>query len=297
MSVNSSGNDLLQSNLSSFPPSGIHCYIHRPGSIIFILFFITNVLSLVPACILVLYLGLKRRCLHCSTSTAATSSHVDIFTCHLVAMELFGFFGCVLVCLSIHTAHLELLYFGLNFYSITWYGELFFQLITCVERYLAAVHPITYRSLRSERGIRLRNVTIGCVWLLSLVAAVLMGYDIAMLITEFCLLLFSLIVISFCSLSVFWVLTRPRPGEQNGDSVRVDQSKQRASYTIMGTLGLLLLKCVMNLGWVIARLVDGNEECMTVVSEIWFNLPSNLLLPLQFLFRARILPFCKSNTR
>ena len=117
---------------------------------------------------------------------------------------------------------------------------MFFHTLTCLERYLAVVHPIIYLSLKNERGIRIRNITNGCVWPLSIMEAyVFMLFNTYLNLS---VLIVILIIIVFFSLSVLCVLTRPGPGEQGGDGGRVDQSKQRAFYIIMVILVLLLVK-------------------------------------------------------
>ncbi|KAI3375567.1 hypothetical protein L3Q82_003897 [Scortum barcoo] len=75
-------------------------------------------------------------------------SHSDIFTYHLVAMEIIGVFGSIICCCNLSRDHVDMLLVGLCLWSLTWYGEMFFHILTCVERYLAVIHPITYLSLR-----------------------------------------------------------------------------------------------------------------------------------------------------
>ena len=105
---------------------------------------------------------------------------------------------------------------GFFLWNLTWYVKTFFHMLTCVERYLAVVHPVIYLSLRRERGIRIRNISFGCVWLLSFGAS-LISFDNVLVNMDVSLFIFSLFVISFCSLSVLCVLIRPGPVEQGGD--------------------------------------------------------------------------------
>ncbi len=276
--------------------SGMYCLLTRPSSFIYIAFNITNILLLLPLCVFILYLGLQRWRQQRSTSTAAMASHSDSFTYHLVAMELIGVLGYILCCCGIYSNHSVILLVGYCLCSSTWYGEMFFHILTCVERYLAVVHPITYLSLRGERGIRIRNISIGCVWLLCFVAACRITFEGALIIMDSCLLIFSFIVIFFCSLSVLCVLIRPGPGEQGGDRKSVDQSKQRAFYTIVAILGVLMLKCVWNLTWVVLNVSKKSSDCVVMMSGVWLNLPSSLVLPLLFLHRAGTLVCCKNKS-
>ncbi|XP_078020500.1 uncharacterized protein LOC144459764 [Epinephelus lanceolatus] len=290
MAVNSSSINSLHSILSL----DIYCYITRPSSLIFATYFFIHILLILSLCIFVLYLGLQRWRRQRSTSTAAKTSHSDIFTYHMVTMELIGVTGSILCCCGIILDDAYILYVGFIPWAFTWYGETFFHILTCVDRYLAVVHPFTYLSLKGERGIRIRNISTGCVWLLCCGATSLINEN-SSLIGDFCLLIFSMIIVSFCSFSVLYVLKRPGPGEQGGDRERVDQSKRRAFYTILAILGVLLLKCLSNLIWTVFHMFM-EIECVITAVELWLNLPSSLVLPLLFLHRAGTLACCKNNT-
>ncbi|XP_078020887.1 uncharacterized protein LOC144459928, partial [Epinephelus lanceolatus] len=292
MAVNSSSsNDSLLPSNSTWDS---YCLFIRPISFIFTGFNITRFLLLLPLCILVLYLGLQRWQRQRSTSTAAAMTHSDIFTYHMVAVELVGLLGCILSCCGVFWEHLDVFTVGYYLWAFTWYGEMFFHILTCVERYLAVVHPVTYLSLRGERGIRIRNISIGCVWLICVGATGLVTLEDIAILWDFCLLGFSLIIMSFCSLSVLCVLIRPGPGEQGGDTERVDESKRRAFYTIVAILGVLLLRCCGNMMWAALIALEKSDECAVMLGDIWFNVPSSLVLPLLFLHRAGKLLCCKT---
>ncbi|KAK2863416.1 hypothetical protein Q5P01_002949 [Channa striata] len=132
---------------------------------------------------------------------------------------------------------------GLNVFFIIFLGQIMFHVLTCVERYLAVVHPITYRGLK-----------------------------------------------------------RSGPGEVGKDRERVDQSKQRAFYTIMSIMGVLwllfvgVLVCVW-LGFTATPLMSYRVRCVEMISAIWFNLPNSLLLPLLFLHRVGKFTFCCSTAK
>ncbi|XP_078020891.1 uncharacterized protein LOC144459932 [Epinephelus lanceolatus] len=271
------------------------CLFTRPTSFFFITYYITNILLLLPLCILVLYLGLQRWQQQHSTSTAAAMTHSDSFTYHMVTMELVGVLGSIFGFCGVFVDRVHISWLGHFLWIFTWYGEMFFHILTCVERYLAVVHPVTYLSLRGERGIRIRNISIGCVWLLCVGTTICMTLKYS-LVVAFCFLILSLIIVSFCSLSVLCVLIRPGPGEQGGDRERVDQSKRRAFYTILAILGVLLLRSSANLAWTVVHMLRESRDCSATAAEIWFNLPSSLVLPLLFLHRAGTLACCKNNS-
>ncbi|XP_051256077.1 uncharacterized protein LOC127363544 isoform X2 [Dicentrarchus labrax] len=302
MSVNSSStsNDSLlhpnHSSTNSHLPYGQDCFITRPSSLISFSYFITSTLLLLPLCTFILYLGLQRWRQQRSTSTAAMMSHSDAFTYHMVTMELIGVFGYILYCYGIYSHHIGVLMAGHYLWTFIWYGQISFNTLTCVERYLAVIHPITYLSLKRERGIRIRNISIGCVWLLCCFGTSLIFAN-ATFSVELCVSIFSFFVVSFCNISVLCVLIRPGPGKQGGDRERVDKSKQRAFYTMLAILGALLLRCIWNVVWFAFYIMTENGECVLMTSGLWFNLPCSLVLPLLFLHRARMLVCCKNNTK
>ncbi|KAL7375538.1 hypothetical protein ABVT39_019136 [Epinephelus coioides] len=271
------------------------CLFTGPASFLFITYYITHILLLLPLCILVLYLGLQRWQRQRSTSTAAAMTHSDSFTYHMVTMELVGLLGSIFGLCGVFLYRSDMLLWGGYFWSFTWHGEAFFHILTCVEHYLAVVHPITYLSLRGERGMRIRNITIGCVWLFCVgsISFVILKY---FLLLDFCFMILSLIIVSFCSLSVLCVLIRPGPGEQGGDRERVDQSKRRAFYTILAILGVLLLRSSTNLAWAVFHMLRQSSECATTAATVWLSLPSSLVLPLLFLHRAGTLACFKNNS-
>ncbi|KAI9524414.1 hypothetical protein NQZ68_018097 [Dissostichus eleginoides] len=248
----SSNDSLLHQRL----PMEMECLISRPGSLIFLSFYITSTLLILPICIFVLYLGFQRW--RQWSSTSSTTSHSDIFTFHMVLMELVDYSGFTLVILGIHLVNENATSAGFIIMLLPWYGRAYFHVLTCVERYLAVVHPVTYLSLKGQRGVRIRNICIG--------------------------------------LSVLHVLIRPGPGEQGGDRTIVDQSKRRAFYTIVAILGVLLFRSCGNMALVVLT-VFNEGICVMVVSESWFTLPSSLVLPLLFLHRAGKLSCCKKNTK
>ena len=302
MSVNSSSSSsgsLLHPNLStiSYITFEMHCIITKPSSLIYLSFCITSILIILPLCIVVLYLGLQRLRQQRSTSTAAMMSHSDSFIYHMVTMELFGVVGYILCCWGIHGANGNIIVVALHFWTFIWFGEMFFHNLTCVERYLAVVHPIIYLGLRRGRGVRIRNISIGCVWLLSFGGTSMFTFEDISLAMIFCILIFSLIVSLFCSFSVLCVLVHPGPGEQAADRERVDQSKIRAFYTIVVILGMFLLRFVWCLIWFAVNVSKERGACVVIALGLWFYFPSALVLPLLFLQRAGTLACCENATK
>ncbi|KAK2899527.1 hypothetical protein Q8A73_012656 [Channa argus] len=115
------------------------------GNFISVSFTITNLFLHLPLSLFVLYLGVQR---WRQQRSFATTSHSDVFTYHSAAMQLiFALGGAFYIC-GKYTNLSELIKF--------WYyatcnivpGQMFFHILTCVERYLAVVHPIIYLGLR-----------------------------------------------------------------------------------------------------------------------------------------------------
>lgn len=289
--------DLQTTSVSSYIPPFLHCLFSRQDSFIYTSAAINNVILLLPLSIFILYHGLQKWQQKRSTCSAATISHSDSFTYHMVMIELIGVSGCILICYGIYTKDSRMIVLGYFLIYFNWFGQIFFHTLTCMERYLAVVHPIIYLSLKNERGIQIRNTSIGCAWLVCFVGIGLVMIQHFPIILDLAISLISLCIVSFCSISVLCVLFRPGPGAQGGNRERVDQSKQKAFYTIVAILGVLMLRFTFSLTWALLYVVEENNNCMMLMFEIWINLPSSLVLPLLFLHRAGKLLCCKNNAQ
>lgn len=246
---------------------------------------------LIPLSILVLYLGHQRWKQQCSFKTA---SHADIFTYHMAVMELTGVLGFIAFIYGSSTNCYEVQQIGSLVSFTPFYGSSFFHILTCVERYLAVVHPIVYRGLRNARGVRIRNIIIGCAWLFcfGLVLVYHNGPNVSNIIVS-CILGFSVVIISFCSLSVLCVLIRPGPGEEGKQREQADQLKMRAFYTITVVLWLVLLWfSTLFIFSVLSPLLSESATCVVQMTVGIFNIPCSLVLPLLFLQREGKLSCC-----
>lgn len=282
----------FSSSNSSLVPNMEVCFNYRSGFLIFIAFCFTDVLLLLPLCLLVFYLGVQRW----RRQGSKAASHCDVFTYHLVATEMICVFGCALYCCGALADATLLVRIGAYVISVATNGQVPFHILTCVERRLAVVYPITYLRLRERGGVRIRNVAVGCVWLFFLG---LFGLNRFMSSAFFiCLSVSSVVVISFCSLSVLRALIRPGPGDGAGGRERVDQSKLRAFYIITAILGthlfrfggyLLVLSAYNSLAW------SEQVRCDLLLAGVWFGLPGSLVLPLLYLHRAGKLLCCKNG--
>lgn len=262
-----------------------YCYNSRTALFISTAFVITKILFVVPFFILVFYVGHQRRQQRRSSAT----SHSDIFIYHMSALDIIFVFGATLYLCGRYYGITEMMSVGMSVETVSFPGQFFFHILTCVERYLAVVHPITYLGLRQSGAVKIRNISTACVWLLSFgwYALTYLGQDIFIFILS--LLAFCLVIVSYCSLRVVYVLIHPGPGEVGGDRKQIDKSKQRAFHTILaitGTLWLCFSGILISLALYRSQLLSNNDGCVAVVIGYWFSLPSNLVLPLLFLQRS-----------
>lgn len=187
---------------------------------------------------------------------------------------------------------------GLCGVSMFFYAEILFHLMTCVERYLAVIHPVIYLGLRKERGVRIRNASIGCVWLLCFGST---GVTILYLpnypsILLYCLLVVSVAVVSFCSFSVLCVLIGPGPGEGGRGKEQVDQAKDRAFHIITAitvVLWLWFVGLLVCIALISSPQLGPSSTCLVLACTGCLQLPGTLVLPLLYLHRAGKLPCCR----
>ncbi|XP_050924498.1 uncharacterized protein LOC108902375 isoform X1 [Lates calcarifer] len=276
------------------------CAKSRAGNMIITAFSITNVLLTLPLSVVVLYLGFRQWRPRCFASTGPRTSRADLFTYNMVAMMLIEVLASCLYCVGTYTNVSVIMSVGYNTFCICSSKKILLEMLTCVERYLAVVHPVTYRGLKNQTGIRIRNLSTGCVWLLFFLwfGLVPVTSESLNMIVSFCSLALVFIVISFCSVSVLCTLRRPGPGDEGRNRERVDHLKRRAFHTILTILGgqLLALGGVMVcFGLFFSLQLRHSDACVMIMSAVWFSLPSSLLLPLLYLHREGKLPCCTST--
>lgn len=228
-------------------------------------------------------------------SSLLTASHSDILTFHMAVMETISFFGLFFYIVASYAKRPLFVLVGIYILGIIAPGRMLFHLFTCVDRYLAVVHPVHYRGLKQAGGVRIRNISIGCVWLLCFGSLRLQQIDDKLYIhLTFVLLSITLVFVTFCSVSVLIVLIRPGPGDEGRKRGLVDKTKQRAFKAIMMILGALILNFLGDLivqVFFLTKLSADSTFVMWCVS--WLCVPSMLVLPLLFLHRAGKLPSCK----
>lgn len=285
MSINSSSSS--NASHSALRPISLYdevneCYFSEMGIGSTIVFSTVNNVFLLPLFIVILSLGAHRwRQQHQRTKT-----HSEVFTVHIVAAELIGVASSTIICSASVTGMKAVMIVGLYSCSVYHFLILSLQMLTCVERYLAVVHPIIYVGLRNEKGVRIRNASIAFSWFLTFVEAAIALVAIeALSIYTTIVLSLHLVVVSFCSLSVLRALYQSNPRREGGGR-HIDALRLRAFYTIFIVLGALLLRFGFNAFAVVVLWfsdIDEHYQCVLWLSSFWFGLPSVLVAPLLFL--------------
>lgn len=279
MSVNSSS--------TSFGP----CLDSIPGFYISMAYFLSKLVLVMPFVVLVLYLGL-RRWWRQRQSTLTTTSHSDVFIYHICISEFIFAMGSIFLYCGWLSGLSEMMSVGLHICTLSYPGPIFFHIVTCVDRFLAVVYPVTYLRLRQSGGVKIRVISTFSVWLLSsglgFVGVLKPEFYFFILLGFFSV---SIVTISLFSLQVLCALTRPGPAEACGRRGReqVDQSKKRASHVVMvhtGAVWMWLLGSLLPIILRTSHLVSDDSSCLLLVCGYWFSLPSNLVLPLLYLQRA-----------
>lgn len=273
----------------------LNCLTSTAGVVSLASYTIFNVVFLMPLYGSVLYVGLQKLWKQQQRSSE-TSCHSDHFTYQIAVIEMISVVGSLLNCLSILTSHDGnvcpfLLTLGIHLLVFNLMGEACFHVFTCVERYVAVVHPITYMSFRTAKAVQIRSVLIGFAWIMSLTwTGLLYTENLIVIISLFIFFLaLLLVIISFCSLSVLRVLIRPGPGKRGGGRRKLDPKKLRAFQTITSILGVVMFRYV---GYIASAALYSSPEieeakhCGLFITSLWVSLPSNLVLPLLFVRRA-----------
>lgn len=278
--------DLPLLNVSNLKDVLQDCLIDTTGSAIITSYTIVISFTLLPLFIFTIYLEVQQ---WLQQRSARSISHSDVFTFNMIIMDLINVVGSIIICIGKYTSVLQMSIVGIYTVTLNSNGQVFFHLLTCLERYLAVVHPFTYRSLRKEKAIGIRNVVIVLVWLLCLVFLVTVDLKDQILRETLisCLVLPSFLIISLCNLIILLVLKRPRPGDSRHQ--QVDQAKIRVFCTNLFIMSALLLR----FGWDIISFriaillhLQHEQMCAILMSTFWTNIPSSLILPLLFLHRA-----------
>ncbi|KAI3375878.1 hypothetical protein L3Q82_003766 [Scortum barcoo] len=83
-----------------------------------------------------------------------TTSHSYIFTYHMAVMDLIWAFRYFCYYSGVQVNLPEVILLGVGTFTIAYYGNIFFYVLTCAEHYLAVVHLVTYLGLRQSGGVQ-----------------------------------------------------------------------------------------------------------------------------------------------
>lgn len=254
---------------------------------------ITNTTIQLPLCTYIIYLGFQRK------RSGTPVRHSDFFTYHLVAVELIGVLGTLAIFGGTHTNSCFMILVGTVTLTCYGFGQMSINILACGQCYLAAVYPIIYLSLRKAKGVRLRNIAIGCAWLSTFGwTALTVTQPTLVTMVSNCTTACAIIIVSFFCVSVLCVLTVPGPGKGGGASVRVDKTKLKAFYVTMVIMVVLMFRFVGNMVAGAVFVMPGMgiiERCIGYLSISWTFLPSGVVLPLLFLHRAGKLACIKKH--
>lgn len=266
---------------SSAGPQMLLCLQDSGGFAAFTAFLVSYLLLTLPSFVLVLRVAVQRW----RSSMAPATGHMDVLTYHMVLLELLGLAAACAYYSSLAGNSLQwstmLTFIGVD--------QVLFHLLACLDRYLAVVHPVRYMWMRQSAGIRLRNVGIGCAWLLGIPACV-MGYRRR--IYTFSILFFSFLF-SSGTLCALFTLSQSGPKRESRD-------KQRALQAVAVITATLVLRFVGNLvAFIIqaALSLSPRQQCLLLTMLLPTSLPTSLVMPLLFLQRAGKLPNCQNNSQ
>lgn len=270
----------------------LQCYRTTAGGYAITSFTIISIVFLLPLYIFILYLGFKQ-----SFKTMAMN-HCDLFTYHMVLVELLNVSASACVCYGIQTNNVYIIWIGDGMFLISGSGQLFFHTMACLERYLAVVHAVAYLRLKEEKWIRARNLAIASFWLFYvLMIGTAFLHDVENYTFRYSLTVVQLVLNLLFSLCIIRTLICSRPGEGNERRPRVDQSKLKVIYLIACVQTVLMLRlswtAIMGLLFFLKK--EYGQCVLLFLFTYWMRLPSSLMLPLLYLKRHNKLFWKKKN--
>ncbi|KAL1271723.1 hypothetical protein QQF64_030739 [Cirrhinus molitorella] len=173
-------------------------------------------------------------------------------------------------------------------------GRPLFQTVFCVERYLAVVYPLVY--LKYTKNPRMKLLLVVLVWLIILVLGsfIMNSYPKMPVWLAMGLFLAMLVVCSFCSVMILWVLKRPKPGDRK-EKEGAYQQKRKAFVVVT----VILITLVFGYGTVALVIVlrdhlPYHTYCLVLGLGWWTLLPSAAVQPYLYLSKVDKLPCIKS---
>ncbi|XP_055359107.1 uncharacterized protein LOC129603146 [Betta splendens] len=136
----------FNASTSSLLPPFLICFSARTGFLLFSSFVFSYVLFL-PLFFFIIFLAVRQWREQRRRSTAARTTHSDFFTYNVVVLELVCVLGFCLLCAGLCIEGQIVQLVAVFFISIPTPTHILFHLLTCVERYLAVVQPISFSVL------------------------------------------------------------------------------------------------------------------------------------------------------
>lgn len=173
-------------------------------------------------------------------------------------------------------------------------GRPMLQTLSCIERYVAVVHPVVFRNYGALR-YKFKYLTVG--WFMALTVCLIMSFYgekawYALIVQTLILIMVKL----FCFLSVLRALKQPKPGDGGRDRETANQAKMRAVKIIL----ILLISAIVQyipllLVWLLYLCLPQLAGLKLAADIIFFIMAgSGFIQPVLFLQRTRKFP-CKGT--
>lgn len=267
---------------SSVDPQMLFCLMNSDSFVAYTAFLLGYFGLTLPLFALILHVAVQRWRSAMSTATC----HMDVFAYHMVFLELLALAGGSVYYYSSVTGNGHQWTTMLSFIGV---DQSLFHLLACLDRYLAVAHPIRYMWMRQSAGIRLRNVGIGCAWLLGMPACA-MGNNRRIYAFSF---QFSSVLFSSGTLCALFAISQSGPKRESRD-------KQRALYAVAAITVTLVVRLLGNLVPVVLRAtlsLSLRQHCLMMAASLPTSLPTSLVMPLLFLQRAGKLPNFQNTSK
>ncbi|KAL6455734.1 hypothetical protein MHYP_G00355850 [Metynnis hypsauchen] len=181
------------------------------------------------------------------------------------------------------------------FFGVSLCSRCVFQSCTCLERYLAVVHPVTF--LR-YKPLRYRVACSITAWMFSLAIGVTCScIDRDVYYTVFCYIFIIVLTVDiFCCVSILRKLRHPGPRDMGSDVGEMNAVKKKAFQVVSVNLLAFTFQTIpLCVAFVIQYNVPQNVFAGVAVTSLAVNIVTGLLQPVYVLHRAGKLPSIQST--
>lgn len=253
--------------------------------------FIINIVLCLPANMCVMWFILAGPREKASALSYLNQAICEVFVSIASAMQLFAMSD--LIFKFVNLTYLEYtMRFLLGF---LFSGRPLFMSSICLERYLAVVHPVTFLRYKLLR-YRLAETVI--FWLTVLVCCIILTLVPQPAIARVCFSIsFSLFLVQvYCCVGSLCALMRPRPGDRNGTSNRMNAGKLNAFRII---LIILVTEAITFVPYFFAiifpTLLSINERSMMFCIASYGSVITGLITPFHYIYKTGKLQHCFRN--